>query len=168
MNIFAERAKTKASKLQIELAYLKYVKSRLSRGGHMDFGSISSRFKNVRTYFQIFNDFSEFTPDFEIVSGKQSAKKGAVGGSGETQLEIEKRKISSREAQIKEELTSLKQRRQVEAQSRKSTSLSMPTVALVGYTNSGKTALMNRLTKSGLSSENKLFETLSTTIKKYI
>jgi GTP-binding protein HflX len=104
--------------------------------------------------------------EFEIVSGKQSTAKGSVGGSGETQLELEKRKISVREGQIKEILAKLAERRKIEREYRRERATSIPTFALVGYTNAGKTALMNSMAGTKLKSEDKLFQTLTTTIKK--
>ncbi len=161
LSIFSQRAKSRASQLQIELAYLKYVKTRLARGGNASFGALYKDFDG---------DFldSQHDADFEVVSGKQSSGRGSTGGSGETQLEIEKRKISNRENQIKNLLEDLISQRKVEREKRRENASIIPTVALVGYTNAGKTALINHLTKSNLDSENKLFQTLNTTIKKVV
>lgn len=159
LSIFSQRAKSKASQLQIELAYLKYLKTRLARGGHVSYGSLYKEFGG-----DFLNTFHE--TQYEVVSGKQSTIKGSVGGSGETQLEIEKRKIAYRESQIKGILEDLKQKRSLERETRREKASMIPTVALLGYTNAGKTALMNRISGADLESENKLFQTLNTTIKK--
>jgi 50S ribosomal subunit-associated GTPase HflX len=161
LSIFSQRAKSKASQLQIELAYLKYIKTRLVRGGHASYGSLYKDFGGdfLNTYHET---------QFEVVSGKQSSGRGTIGGSGETQLEIEKRKIAIRESQIKVILSDLKKRREIERQVRREKASILPTVALLGYTNAGKTALMNKLANTNLESENKLFQTLNTTLKKII
>lgn len=159
ISIFSQRAKSKISQLQIELAYLKYVKTRLARGGNSSYGAV---------YKEFGGDFLNLSPEtqFEVVSGKQSSSRGSLGGSGETQLEIDRRRISQRENTIKELLVALKQKRAVERESRREKASILPTIALVGYTNAGKTALMNTLANTMLESENKLFQTLNTTIKK--
>jgi GTP-binding protein HflX len=159
LSIFAERANSEMSQLQIEFAYLRYVKSRLARGGHANYGNIYQEFKG--------NFFVDHAADFEVVSGKQSTVRGSVGGSGETQLELEKRKIHMREGQIKEILAKLAERRKIERGYRRENSTSTPTIALVGYTNAGKTALLNSMAGTSLESENKLFQTLTTIIKRY-
>lgn len=159
ISIFSQRAKSKISQLQIELAYLKYVKTRLARGGHSGTGAVYKEFGG-----DFLNLYQEI--QFEVVSGKQSTSRGSVGGSGETQLEIERRRISHREIQIRELLENLKLKRAVERESRREKARILPTLALVGYTNAGKTALMNLLANTSLESENKLFQTLNTTIKR--
>lgn len=161
--IFASRAKSLISKYQLELAYLKAAKAKLHRGGLSTYQSFISGFSGLIT-----SEFikEHFDTTKEIVSGKQSAGKGSVGGSGETQLEIEKRNISNREKFLKDKLTSATTIKSKEIENRKSRNLLLPSVSLIGYTNSGKTAIMNLLTKADLESEDKLFQTLSTTIKK--
>lgn len=159
LSIFARRAKSKISQIQIELAYLKYTKAKLNRGGHADFSGIYNEFKG-----NIYGNLH--TLDFEVVSGKQSAGRGSVGGSGETQLELEKRKIATREALLREELKKFEDKRKIERESRRNNSIINPTIGLVGYTNAGKTALMNILSNQSFESENKLFQTLNTTLKK--
>jgi 50S ribosomal subunit-associated GTPase HflX len=157
LSIFSKRAKSELSQLQIELAYLRYVKSKLARGGHVNYGHVYKEFKGG--YFENYRDY-------ETVSGKQSAGKGSVGGSGETQLELDKRRVSDREFQIRGALERIVEKRKIERLYRRENSSRIPTLALVGYTNAGKTALMNELAKTTLESENKLFQTLNTTIKK--
>jgi len=159
LSIFARRAKSKISQIQIELAYLKYTKAKLNRGGHADFSGIYNEFKG-----NLYGNLH--TLDFEVVSGKQSAGKGSLGGSGETQLELEKRKIAVREALLKDELKKFEEKRMVERESRRNNALTTPTIGLVGYTNAGKTALMNILSHKEFESENRLFQTLNTAIKR--
>jgi len=159
LSIFARRAKSKISQIQIELAYLKYTKAKLNRGGHSDFSGIYNEFKG-----NIYGNLH--TLDFEVVSGKQSSGRGSVGGSGETQLELEKRKVATREALLREELKKFEEKRKVEREARRNNALNTPTVGLVGYTNAGKTALMNVLSRKEFESENKLFQTVNTAIKK--
>ena len=95
--------------------------------------------------------------DFEVVSAKQSSGKGSLGGSGETQLELDKRKINDREVIIREELKRFEDKRKVEREGRRTNKSMNPTIGLVGYTNAGKTALMNLMTHKLYESENKLF-----------
>lgn len=159
LSIFARRAKSKISQIQIELAYLKYAKAKLNRGGHADFSGIYNEFKG-----NIYGNLH--TLDFEVVSGKQSAGKGSLGGGGETQLELEKRKIATREALLRDELKKFEDKRKVEREARRNNALNTPTIGLVGYTNAGKSALMNILSRNEFESENKLFQTLNTAIKK--
>jgi GTP-binding protein HflX len=89
-----------------------------------------------------------------------------LGGSGETQLELEKRKIAVREALLKDELKKFEEKRMVEREARRNNALTTPTIGLVGYTNAGKTALMNILSHKEFESENRLFQTLNTAIKR--
>jgi len=89
-----------------------------------------------------------------------------MSGAGETQLEIERRVISDKEAKIRRELLTETNTRKLLRQRRKAGHNTMPNIALIGYTNAGKSALMNKLTKAGVESHNKLFQTLSTTSKK--
>lgn len=139
---------------------MKYTKAKLNRGGHADFSGIYNEFKG-----NIYGNMH--TLDFEVVSGKQSAGRGSLGGSGETQLELEKRKIATREALLRDELKKFEEKRKIEREARRNNALTTPTIGLVGYTNAGKTALMNILSRKDFESENKLFQTLNTAIKKY-
>jgi len=159
LSIFARRAKSKISQIQIELAYLKYTKAKLNRGGHADYSGIYNEFKG-----NIYGNMH--TLDFEVVSGKQSAGRGSLGGSGETQLELEKRKIALREDLLKDELKKFEEKRKIEREPRRNNNITNPTIGIVGYTNAGKTALMNILSRKDFESENKLFQTLNTTIKR--
>lgn len=88
---------------------------------------------------------------------------GVMAGPGETQLEIDRRLISDRIAKIKKELEKVKKMRALHRKSRKS--VPYPIVALVGYTNAGKSTLFNRLTHAEVVAEDKLFATLDPTMR---
>jgi GTP-binding protein HflX len=92
---------------------------------------------------------------------------GGIGtrGPGETKLEADKRKINKRIQKIKIEIEEVKVKRELQRERRRSTPV--PQIAIVGYTNAGKTQLLNTLTKAGLLSEDKLFATLDPTIRKF-
>jgi GTP-binding protein HflX len=91
---------------------------------------------------------------------------GGVGtrGPGETQLEVDRRRVRERIAMLKRRLLQVTRTRTLHRQSR--SEVPFPTVALVGYTNSGKSTLMNRLTKAGVLVEDKLFATLDPTVRR--
>lgn len=91
-----------------------------------------------------------------------------MAGEGESQLEIERRLINDKQAKLRKELLIENENRQRHRQKRKENLSNLPTVALIGYTNAGKSALMNKLTRSNVESEDRLFQTLSTTSKKYL
>lgn len=140
------------------MAWLKYAKSKLSRGGHTNLSMIATHFTG---------DLFDIEVEREVVSAKQKGVRGAIVGSGESQLELEKRKIFIREKKIIEELEILQKRRERERELRKKNSDILPLIAIVGYTNAGKTALMNFFAHTDLESQDKLFQTLNTTIKKF-
>ena len=91
---------------------------------------------------------------------------GGIGtkGPGETKLETDSRKIRDRIARLRRELKELEKSRGTKAKSRRNAGL--PLVALVGYTNAGKSSLMNRMTHAGVLQKDQLFSTLSSTIRK--
>lgn len=93
---------------------------------------------------------------------------GGIGtrGPGETKLETDKRKIKKRLQKIKEEIENIKNIRFRQRERRKS--IPVPLISIVGYTNAGKTMLLNSLTDAGMLSEDKLFATLDTKIKQFI
>ena len=93
-------------------------------------------------------------------------QRGGVGmrGPGETQLETDKRIILDKIARLKKELVDIDKQKSVQRKNRGK----MVRVALVGYTNVGKSTLMNLLSKSEVFAENKLFATLDTTVRKVI
>lgn len=92
---------------------------------------------------------------------------GGIGtrGPGETKLEVDRRKIKLRLQKIKKELLNIKKVREQQRSKRKS--IPVPLIAIVGYTNAGKTLLLNRLTGANKLSEDKLFATLDPKIKRY-
>jgi GTP-binding protein HflX len=91
---------------------------------------------------------------------------GGVGtrGPGETQLEVDRRRVRERIAQLRRRLGDVERTRALHRQDR--SAVPFPTVALVGYTNSGKSTLMNTLTRAGVLVEDKLFATLDPTVRK--
>ena len=93
----------------------------------------------------------------EIVSAKPKGRKGITFGGGESQLEIERREVKSRITKINKELSEIKEKHTRQIEKRAS---QIGTIALVGYTNAGNTAIINLMTGSELSSKNILFETL--------
>jgi len=131
LDIFAQRARTKEGKLQVELAQLTYQLTRLAgRGTAM------------------------------------SRLGGGIGtrGPGETQLETDRRRIRRRIAGIRRELEEVRRTRALQREGRRRTGL--PVIALVGYTNAGKSTLMNALTRAGVLAENRLFATLDPTVRR--
>ena len=132
LDIFAQRATTRAGKLQVEMAQLKYTQPRLvGKNRAMDrlMGGIGGR------------------------------------GPGETKLETDRRRIRERIAKIKKELDGLRQQRAFTRARRARQGL--PIAALVGYTNAGKSTLLNALTRSEVLAEDKLFATLDPTTRSY-
>ena len=128
LDIFAQRAKTKEGRLQVELAQYKYLLPRLSGMG-----------KSL------------------------SRQGGGIGtrGPGETKLETDRRHIRERIARLQSELDQVRQVRMVQRERRMKNSV--PVVAIVGYTNAGKSTLLNKLTDAGIPANNRLFDTLDTT-----
>ncbi len=128
LDIFAQRAKTREGRLQVELAQYKYLLPRLSSMG-----------KSL------------------------SRQGGGIGtrGPGETKLESDKRHIRERIARLQSELEQVRQVRSVQRERRQKNSV--PVVAIVGYTNAGKSTLLNHLTDAGIPANNRLFDTLDTT-----
>ncbi len=128
LDIFAQRARTKEGRLQVELAQYQYLLPRLSGMG-----------------------------------ASLSRQGGGIGtrGPGETQLETDRRHIRERIRRLEEELEQVRRVRGVQRERRKKNAV--PVVALVGYTNAGKSTLLNRLTGAGIPANNRLFDTLDTT-----
>lgn len=128
LDIFAQRAKTREGRLQVELAQNKYLLPRLS-----GMGSSLSR------------------------------QGGGIGtrGPGETKLETDRRLIRERINRLEAELDQVRQVRSVQRERRIKNSI--PVVAIVGYTNAGKSTLLNQLTGAGIPANNRLFDTLDTT-----
>lgn len=128
LDIFAQRAKTREGRLQVELAQYRYLLPRLSGMGT-----------------------------------SLSRQGGGIGtrGPGETKLESDRRHIRERIARLEGELKQVRQVRGVQRERRMKNSV--PVVAIVGYTNAGKSTLLNRLTGAGIPANNRLFDTLDTT-----
>ena len=128
LDIFAQRAKTREGRLQVELAQYQYLLPRLSGMGH-----------------------------------SLSRQGGGIGtrGPGETKLESDRRHIRERIARLQQELEQVRQVRSVQRQHRMKNAV--PVVAIVGYTNAGKSTLLNQLTDAGIPANNRLFDTLDTT-----
>ena len=128
LDIFAQRAKTKEGRLQVELAQYQYLLPRLSGMG-----------KSL------------------------SRQGGGIGtrGPGETKLESDRRHIRERITRLQHELEQVRQVRSVQRERRMKNSV--PVVAIVGYTNAGKSTLLNQLTGAGIPANNRLFDTLDTT-----
>jgi len=131
LDIFALRAQSHEGKVQVELAQLKYLSTRLV-GMNQDMGQ----------------------------------QKFAVGarGPGETQLELDRRKLDSRVQLLNERLRKLKQHRQIQRRARNRADVM--SVSIVGYTNAGKSTLFNRMTQSQVYVADQLFATLDTTSRK--
>jgi GTP-binding protein HflX len=131
LDIFAQRARSFEGKLQVELAQLRHLSTRLVRGWtHLE------------------------------------RQKGGIGlrGPGETQLETDRRLVGQRIRQLKERLEHVDTRRSMNRRNRERAEI--PTVALVGYTNAGKSTLFNALTDADVYVEDKLFATLDPTVRR--
>ena len=128
LDIFAQRAKTKEGRLQVELAQYQYLLPRLSGLG-----------KSL------------------------SRQGGGIGtrGPGETKLESDRRHIRERIDRLEEELEQVRKVRSVQRERRQKNAV--PVAALVGYTNAGKSTILNRLTGADIPAKNRLFDTLDTT-----
>jgi GTP-binding protein HflX len=138
LDIFAQHAASREGKLQVELAQLTYLLPRL-RG----WGQALSR-----------------------QAGGRAAGGAGIGGRGpgETQLEVDRRRLMRRITAIRRELAATARVRAVKAARRQRSEL--PVIALVGYTNAGKSSLMNRLTGAGVLVEDRLFATLDATLRR--
>jgi GTP-binding protein HflX len=131
LDIFAQRARTREGRLQVQLAQLTYLLPRLAGRGVM-----------------------------------LSRLGGGIGtrGPGETKLEVDRRRIRDQITVLRREIAEIGRHRSLQRRSR--TEAHLPTVALVGYTNAGKSTLLNTLTDAGVFVEDKLFATLDPTIRK--
>jgi GTPase len=141
LDIFATRAKTKQAKLQVELAQLEYTYPRLTRmWSHLD----------------------------TVAGAGGATAAGTVGGigtrgPGEQQLEIDRRLVSKRIIELKRELSNIDRRRVREIDGRKG----LFKICIVGYTNAGKSTLLNALTDAGVVVEDRLFATLDTRTRRW-
>ena len=141
LDIFATRAKTRQARLQVELAQLEYTYPRLTRmWGHLD----------------------------TVVGAGGGTTAGAVGGigtrgPGEQQLEIDRRLVNKRITELRRQLVQIDKRRIREIDSRRG----MFKICLVGYTNAGKSTLLNALTDADVVVEDRLFATLDTRTRRW-
>jgi GTP-binding protein HflX len=133
LDIFAQRARSREGRLQIELAQLQYLLPRLTRMWH-----------------------------------HLSRQTGGIGtrGPGETQLEVDRRRVQERIARLERELVAVRKTRAVQRQGRKRHQ--WPVAAVVGYTNAGKSTLLNRLTGADLIAVDHLFATLDPTTRSFV
>lgn len=132
LDIFANRARSSEGKLQVELAQLRHLSTRLVRGWtHLE------------------------------------RQKGGIGlrGPGETQLETDRRLLAGRIKQLRRRLDRVARRRAMSRRNRKRSGV--PTVALVGYTNAGKSTLFNALTAEAVYTADQMFATLDPTMRRY-
>jgi GTPase len=133
LDIFAQRARSREGRLQIELAQLQYLLPRLTRMWH-----------------------------------HLSRQTGGIGtrGPGETQLEVDRRRVQERIARLERELEEVRKTRAVQRQGRKRHQ--WPVASVVGYTNAGKSTLLNLLTGADVVTEDRLFATLDPTTRSFV
>ena len=138
LDIFAQHAKSKEGKAQVELAQIAYLLPRLRGWGD----SLSRQ-----------------------VGGRAAGGAGIGGrGPGETKIETDRRRIRDKMAKLRGEIAQMKTSRDTKRQERKR--FNIPSVAIAGYTNAGKSSLLNKLTDAGVLVENALFATLDPTVRK--
>jgi GTP-binding protein HflX len=138
LDIFAQHAKSKEGQAQVELAQLNYLKQRLRGWG----GNLSRQ-----------------------VGGRAAGGVGIGGrGPGETKIETDRRRINTRIAKLRRELKEMKGTRDTKRQERRRNHI--PSVSIAGYTNAGKSSLLNRFTDAGVLVEDALFATLDPTTRR--
>ncbi|XP_055803673.1 GTP-binding protein At3g49725, chloroplastic isoform X2 [Solanum dulcamara] len=157
IDIFNAHAQTKEAKIQAELAALMYKKSRLVRvrgpGGRYGFG---------------------IGGEAEVVSarGRGSGGRGFISGAGETELQLQRRRILERRNQLLSEIKEVRRTRALQRAARKRhggpDGQEMPTVALVGYTNAGKSTLVSAVSESYLYCDDRLFATVDPKLRRVI
>ena len=138
LDIFAQHAKSREGKAQVELAQLQYLLPRL-RG----WGESMSRQAGGR-----------------VAGGEGIGSRGP----GETKIELDRRRINTRMAKLRREIAEMKTGRDTKRHSRKAGHV--PSVAIAGYTNAGKSSILNRITGAGVLVENQLFATLDPTVRR--
>ncbi len=139
LGVFAQRAQTKEAQLQIELARVKYQAPRLKRM------------------------WTHLSRQAGTAGGGGAG--GYTKGEGEKQIEIDKRLIQQRVNKLTKDLEEVRANRKVQRSQRQRAGI--PVFALIGYTNAGKSTLLNALTDAGVFTEDKLFATLDTTTRKF-
>ena len=138
LDIFAQHAKSKEGKAQVELAQIAYLLPRLRGWGD----SLSRQ-----------------------VGGRAAGGAGIGGrGPGETKIETDRRRIRDKMAKLRREIAEMKVSRDTKRQERRR--FNIPSVAIAGYTNAGKSSLLNKLTNAGVLVEDALFATLDPTVRK--
>src|ERR1700754_4680501 len=138
LDIFAQHAKSREGQAQVELAQLNYMKQRLRGWG----GNLSRQ-----------------------VGGRVAGGAGIGGrGPGETKIETDRRRINTKIAKLRRELREMKGTRDTKRQERRRNHI--PSVSIAGYTNAGKSSLLNRLTDAGVLVEDSLFATLDPTTRR--
>jgi GTP-binding protein HflX len=138
LDIFAQHARSKEGKAQVELAQMQYMLPRLRGWGE----SLSRQ------------------------AGGRVAGGGGIGtrGPGETKIETDRRRIRNRMAKLRREIAGMSTSRDTKRQERRRNAV--PSVVIAGYTNAGKSSLLNRLTDAGVLVENALFATLDPTVRR--
>ncbi len=132
LDIFAQRARTREARLQVELAKLEYSLPRLKRAWtHLE---------------------------------RQRGGGGFIGGAGEAQIEVDRRLVRTAIARHKRDLEEVRRQRATQRKGRRGRPV--PTASLVGYTNSGKSSLLNAFTGAAVLAEDKLFATLDPTVRR--
>lgn len=141
LDIFAQHAKSREGKAQVELAQLEYMLPRLRGWG----GSLSRQ-----------------------AGGRVGAAGGGIGsrGPGETKIELDRRHIHTRMARLRKQIAQMKPAREAKRANR--ARYEVPSVALIGYTNAGKSSLLNAITGADLLVENALFATLDSTVRRNV
>jgi GTP-binding protein HflX len=139
LDIFAQHAKSREGKAQVELAQLEYLLPRLRGWGE----SMSRQ------------------------AGGQAAGGMGIGsrGPGETKIELDRRRINTKMAKLRKDIAAMKSARDTKRSQRQKSNV--PQVAIAGYTNAGKSSILNRLTKAGVLVENALFATLDPTVRQH-
>lgn len=140
LGVFAQRAQTKEARLQVELAQVKYQAPRLKR---------------------LWTHLSR-----QAGTGSSGSGGAYTKGEGEKQIEIDRRILKKKIDQLHKEIEEVKSHRDTQRTSRQRSEI--PVFSIIGYTNAGKSTLLNALTDAGVFVENKLFATLDTTTRKFM